>query len=239
MILAISLSLGAVLSTVAGGSLVLSRQAWVKRHIWRFLAFGSGTLLGITFLHLLPEAWELNPRWAGGAVLAAFILFFTVEEFTVVHPCSEIAEDCHVHSLGYGAFVALFLHSMADGLAMAFSFLESTSLGWIVSVAVIVHKFSDGLTLSSLLRAAGHPTGRTAFLMIVLALATPLGVGVGFMGAGRIGPTTLACLLGLAAGGFLYVSTADILPRLHRTRDAICWVFLALGVSVSFMLRHH
>src|SRR5262249_3969815 len=158
------LSLAAVLSTVGGGSLVLSQQDWVKRHIWRFLAFGSGTLLGITFLHLLPEAWSLNARWAGGAVLAAFLLFFSVVGFLVVHPCSEMAEDCHVHSLGYGAFIALFLHSLADGLAMAFSFLESTSLGWVVSIAVIVHKFSDGLTLSSLLRAAGHPTKRSAFL---------------------------------------------------------------------------
>src|SRR5690348_7583442 len=156
MILTFLLSLAAVLSTIAGGSLVLGQQAWVKRHIWRFLAFGSGILLGITFLHLLPEAWNLDPRWAGGAVLTSFVLLFMVEEFTVVHPCSEIAEDCHVHSLGYGAFVALFLHSLSDGLAMAFSFVESPSLGWAVSVAVIVHKFSDGLTLSSLLHSAGH-----------------------------------------------------------------------------------
>src|ERR1041385_2476837 len=155
MILTFFLSLTAVLSTLGGGALILSQQGWVKRYLWRFLAFGSGTLLGITFLHLLPEAWELDPRWAGGAVLASFALLFAVEEFTVVHACSEVAEDCHVHSLGYGAFVALFLHSLADGLAMAFSFLGSASLGWVVSVAVIVHKFSDGLTLSSLLRASG------------------------------------------------------------------------------------
>jgi zinc transporter ZupT len=54
-----------------------------------------------------------------------------------------------------------------------------------------------------------------------------------------ISPIALACLLGLAGGGFLYVSTSDILPRLHRTRDNMCWVFLAAGVALSLTLRHH
>jgi zinc transporter ZupT len=232
-------SLAAVASTLAGGWVLLRDRGWAQKHLWRFLAFGSGVLLGMTFLHLLPEAWALDARWAGGSLLAAFALFFLVEEFTVVHACSEILEDCHVHSLGLGAFVALFLHSLTDGLAMAFSFVSSPTLGFAVSAAVLVHKFADGITLSSLFLERGNSQRRTWALTGALSLATPLGVLVGVFAGGWIEGRWLAVLLGQAAGGFLYVSTADILPRLHRRRDPLCWVVLLLGILTGgFLLPH-
>lgn len=238
MTAALFFSVASVLFTLAGGALLLRNRPWAEKHLWRFLAFGSGVLLGMTFLHLLPEAWHLDARWAGGSVLAAFVLFFVVEEFTVVHACSEISENCHVHTLGLSAFVALFLHSLTDGLAMAFSFLSSRSLGLVVSGAVLVHKFSDGITLSSLFLGQGHSVRRAWIMTGALSLATPLGVAAGLSSAAWLTPTVLAVLLGQAAGGFLYVSTADILPRLHRRRDAVCWVFLLLGVALSGLYRH-
>jgi zinc and cadmium transporter len=236
--LPIVFSVAAVLSTLAGAGLLLWRKTWAERHIWRVLAFGSGVLLGITFLHLLPEAWELDARWAGLSVLGAFVLFFAVEGFTMVHACSELVDDCPVHHLTGTAFAALFLHSVGDGLSMGFSFVRSATLGLAVSGAVLLHKFSDGITLSSLLVAEGRSRARTGVLTGLLALATPLGVLAGLWSGPYLTPSLLAMALGLAAGGFLYVSTADILPRLHRTRDTLCWVFLAAGAVLSGWLGH-
>lgn len=228
----------AVIATWLGGVVILRRKQWAERNLWRVLAFGSGLLLAMTFLHLMPEAWALNPRWAGGAVVAALVLLFVVESFTVVHACGEVAEHCHVHRVGYGAMVALFIHSLADGLAIAFSFLSSQPLGVAVASAVTVHKFSDGMTLSSLFLGAGHPKARARLLVGVLALATPLGVALGTLGGSGLGGVTLAVLLGFAGGGFLYVSMADVLPRIHRSRDPWCWALLVAGVAVTLVLPH-
>lgn len=236
---AILFSVASVLSTLGGGLLLVSRKDWTEQRLRRLLAFGSGVLLGITFLHLLPEAWSLNARWAGGSALAAFIVFFLVEQFTVLHACAErLEEGCHVHSLGYGALAALFTHGVADGLAMAFAFLHSASLGFVVSSALIVHKFSDGITLSGLFLDEGHSRGKTLALTGALAVATPLGVLAGLAGAERVTPTLMSAFLAFAAGGFLYVSAADILPRLHKSRDAWCWIFLIVGMSLSLAVRH-
>ncbi len=229
------LSVGA---TLAGAQLVLRRKPWSELHLWRFLAFGSGLLLVITFLHLLPEAWAVNPRWAGAAVLAALVALFVLEEFTVVHACGEVAERCVRHRVGYGALTALFLHSLADGLAIAFAFLSSAPLGTAVASAVVVHKFADGMTLVALFLGSGHSRTRSGKMAGLLSLATPLGVFIG----GTFGPRTespaMAALLGLAGGGFLYLSMADVLPRIHRNRDALCWVFLLLGVGLGAFLPH-
>jgi zinc and cadmium transporter len=232
-------ALASVASTLAGAYFLTRNPRWTERYLWRLLAFGSGTLLGITFVHLLPEAWTLNARWAGGAALLAFVLFFVVEQFTVVHACSELMEDCHVHTLGYGALAALSVHSFSDGLAMGFSFMSSESLGFFVSAGVLLHKFSDGLTLTSLLLAAGYPAKKAWGLILALALATPLGMAASLGSARFVTPQILAALLGLAAGGFFYVSTADILPRIHKRRDPLCWIFLLAGALMSLALGHY
>ena len=225
-------------ATLGGAHLILRRPAWAEAHLWRILAFGSGVLLAMTFLHLLPEAWGMNPRWASAAVLAALGGLFVLEEFTVVHACGEVAEHCVRHHVGYGALAALFLHSLADGLAIAFAFQSSERLGTAVALAVVVHKFSDGMTLSSLFLGAGHAPGRAGRLSTVLSLATPLGVLTGgFLGPRAAGPG-LAVLLGLADGGFLYVSMADVLPRIHRNRDPWCWTFLVVGMIAGATLPH-
>ncbi|MBL8023494.1 MAG: ZIP family metal transporter [Elusimicrobia bacterium] len=234
----LSFSVLAVFATWGGGFLILRQKAWAEKHLWRFLAFGSGILLAMTFLHLLPEAWALNARATGVAVVVAFVILLAVEQFTVVHACGEVGEHCTVHRVGHGALVALFLHSLADGLAIAFSFVSSRFLGFAVASAVIAHKFSDGMTLSTLFLDSGHSHRATRNRVVVLSLATPLGVVLGMASGGWASGTALAALLGLAAGGFLYISMADILPRIHKSRDRWCWVLLVAGVVVSVLLPH-
>lgn len=231
-------SLACVAATWGGAQLVLRHKSWAETHLWRILAFGSGVLLGITFLHLLPEAWTLNPRWGSGAVLFALVALYVLEEYTVVHACGEVAEHCVRHHLSRGALLALFLHSLADGLAIAFASLTSQSLGVAVALAVMVHKFSDGMTLSTLFLGEGKTPAEAQRRAGVLAWATPLGVLVGGGLGERVMGPGLAVLLGLAGGGFLYVSMADVLPRIHRTRDAWCWVFLLLGMGATAFLPH-
>lgn len=238
MTMPIVFALVSVAATWLGGLVILRQKAWAERNLWRVLAFGSGILLAITFLHLLPEAWALDRRWAGGAVVAALVTLYLVESFTVVHACGEVSEHCAVHRVGYGALSALFLHSLADGLAIAFSFMSSRPLGAAVASAVTVHKFSDGMTLSALFLSAGHGRGRTRSLVGLLSLATPLGVAAGFLAGPWVEGKNLAVLLGLAGGGFLYVSMADVLPRIHRSRDLWCWALLMAGVLVSLALPH-
>jgi ZIP family zinc transporter len=231
-------SFAAVAATLAGGYVILRRQAWAERNLWRVLAFGSGVLLAMTFLHLLPEAWALSPRVTGVAVVAALVGLFALEQFTVVHACCEVAEHCRVHRVGHGALAALFLHSLGDGMAVAVSFLSSEPLGIAVAIAVTAHKFSDGMTLSALFMGSGRSRATTRRRVILLSLGTPLGVLVGTLGGQGMSPKVMATLLGLAGGGFLYVSMADVLPRIHKSRDILCWVLLVAGVAVSVVLPH-
>src|SRR3989338_758192 len=139
-------SVFAFCATLLGSGVLLIRHEWSKSNIWRILAFGSGMLLGVSFIHILPEASSLAPDRAGMGVLTAFLLIFAVEGFTMIHSCSEFAEDCPIHIVGWTAFGALTLHSLIDGLAITVAFRKNPVLGEVVSSAILVHKFTDGLT---------------------------------------------------------------------------------------------
>ena len=137
-------------STLMGSAILLLKRDWSKLNIWRILAFGSGVLLGVSFLHILPEANSLAPQLAGLGVLTAFLLIFSIEEFTMMHSCLEYAEECPIHIVGWTAFGALTIHSLIDGMAIAIAFQKNMGLGHVVASAILIHKFTDGLTLTGL-----------------------------------------------------------------------------------------
>lgn len=223
----------AFLATLLGSGILLFNREWSKSNIWRILAFASGMLLGVSFIHILPEANGLSPKLAGLGVLTSFFLIFAVEGFTMIHSCSEYAEECPIHIVSWTAFGALTLHSLIDGLAIAVAFHRGDFLGHMVGSAILVHKFTDGLTLTGLLTAAHYSTRKCLGIVSLLALATPLGVFIFAPVASSISGSLLGWLFGLIAGIFFYVGAADILPRIHKVRDVYCMGSFALGLVLG------
>jgi zinc and cadmium transporter len=221
----------AFLTTLTGSFLPFYKEAWAKRHLWRLLAFSSGVLLGIAFLHLLPEAFSLSSHLAGMTLLLTFAFLFAAENVTMVHACEDFLKPPTSAVRPIGALVALALHAGVDGMAIGVGLQQNIVLGSVISFGVILHKFSDGMTLTSLLRAAGYPKRRELTLCLLLALATPLGALLSFHFSGPLPPKAIAVVLGIASGSFLYVGAADLLPRLHESHDRYCLFFFLLGIS--------
>jgi len=172
-----------------------------------------------------PAAWGL---------VIGFAAFFALEQVTFSHACPEYCEDCPVHPIGLVAFIALTLHSLIDGLAVAAGFGVSTGLGLVAAFAVIVHEIPEGLSMTAIALAAGYGRKKAMVLSLVVALATPVGALIAYAGVTGIAGSLLALLLGIAAGSFLYVGAADILPQLHR--EQVRGAFALFIVGLGFML---
>jgi zinc and cadmium transporter len=223
--------------TTLGGSLVpLLTESWGRRNLWRMLAFSSGLLLGIAFVHLLPEAFQLAGRLAGMTLLATFVFLFAAENVTMVHSCADFLEPPKSPVVPVSALVALTLHAGVDGMAIGVGLRQSFALGGVISLGVVLHKFSDGIALSSLLRASNYTRAKQWVLAVLLATATPLGAFLSFYWAGPLPATAIGAILGVATGSFLYVGAADLLPRLHEAHDRYCLIFFLLGtLTVAFL----
>jgi zinc transporter ZupT len=131
--------------------------------------------------------------------------------------------------MGSLAFLGLSIHSLVDGIAVGSTFRFSPSLGLTASFAVIFHKLGDGLALSSLLMIAGETRKKTILSSIAIAIATLLGAVLSYSLIGSSPPILLSSLLGISGASFIYVSTSDLLPELHRERKFSHLIFLLLG----------
>jgi zinc transporter, ZIP family len=228
----------ALASTAAGGALPAADAVVKRLGLWRMLAFRSGLLIAVAFTDVLPEALRLSPAIAGWCALGAFVLSYAVENFTMSDPCHEAAEGCRSHALGLAALAALVLHSLVDGFNLgALSFAGAAALA-AAGVSMAVHKFADGFTLTTLFREAGYGRRQTALALAAVASATPLGALISRAGAAGLGPQALAGLLGFAGGSFVYIASAELLPRLHRERDRYAFASFGAGLAAMMLIRY-
>lgn len=228
-------SLLAGTATVIGSLFVLYRAGGQRQALQRVMAFASGVLLGAAFLHLIPEAVEQARLPAAWGLVIGFAVFFALEQVTFSHACPEYCENCPAHPMGLVAFVALTLHSLVDGLAVAAGFGVSAGLGLVAAFAVIVHEIPEGLAMTAIALAAGYGRKKTLLLSLVVALETPLGALLAYAGVTGITGSLLALLLGIAAGSFLYVGATDILPQLHRQRIRGAFALFMAGLGLMLL----
>ena len=84
-----------------------------KQHMPLLLSFGGAFLLGLCFLHLLPEAFAMNVG-AGHWVIGGFLLQIGLEYL------SKGMEHGHVHvhgnRFGLLAFLSLCLHALIEAM---------------------------------------------------------------------------------------------------------------------------
>ena len=226
-----------LIATGLGGLVPLAQNLLSRPSLRRLFAFRSGILVAVTFLDILPEAWKYHPTLAGTGALAAFVLFYVMQNFTMVDSCTEYLEECHTHLLGWAALAGLFIHSFMDGFNLSIAFTATAGAGLAVGAAMTLHKLMDGFTLTSLFQQAGYSRTRTLVGLAVMAAATPLGCAAGSYGLAGFRAGTTAMLLGVAGGSFLYLSAAEFAPRLHKPADRPAFAAFAAGLLVFYVLH--
>jgi len=196
-----------------GGVLPVFRH-WSEGKLPLFLSLSAGLMLGTSFLHLIPHAFELVGAQAGFYVLAGLLFLYLFEKFITVHICE--ADQCEVHKLGVSAFIGLFLHALTDGLALGAGLLVPR-LGLIVFIAIFAHKAMEAFSLTSILMHAKKSRGLILLANAALLLAIPLGALLAYLFVGRpADPSAAGIAIAFSAGTFLHVALSDLLPEVHR-----------------------
>ena len=218
--------------SLLGGFLPLMK-ALSQKTLALLLSFSAGVLLGAVFFHMIPEAGKFLSDGLGWAVLGGFLLIFILERFVFVHACEE--RDCDIHQMGIPAFLGISLHSLLDGVALGAG-LIIPQLGPVVLLAVIIHKMPDGISISSILLSAGWNRRTVGLLNLLFSLTTPVGALIAYFSLSAVAAESVAVAIGISAGTFLAIATADILPQVHRIeeRNPVTLIFLLGGLAVSW-----
>jgi zinc transporter 7 len=231
------------------------------------VAFAVGGLLGDVFLHLLPHTshYENGGYW----VLFGILTFFLIEKIVLrrvggnghSHSTTEQHQQpkqqnkstssnsnniIQNHHDGHSSstpkpgailnFIADFAHNFIDGMAIASAFQASPTLGVSTTTAVLLHEIPHEMGDFAVLVSQGI-SHRSAFLaQLISAVGAMLGCIFGLLVTSEQ-PIPALCF---TAGGFIYVSLADILPQIldesSSITQTICEViamFIAVGIMAS------
>jgi len=220
-------------ATLIGTLLVFAGEDWSRRHSLYLVSFAAGVMLAITFVHLIPESMRLASN-AVGVVLIGILLFYLAQNLLLLHPCHD--EACEVHRLGLLSLFGLTFHSLLDGVAIGVGFEVSTRLGVLTTLAVLVHELPEGIATTGILLFSKMERAKVFWYSVLVALATPAGALLSILFLRNMSSNILGILLALAAGSFIYVSAADLIPQTHRQQNRVHAVLLVAGASLVALL---
>lgn len=224
------------LAGLAGG---LFSTAFIHRHLASLLAFASGTLVGVAFLDLLPEALSSGlPHYnIMSSTLMGFMSFYVIESFLGSHATGQSG---HKHTkLGPLILLGDAVHNATDGVAIAASFMVSTQTGIATTLAVIVHELPQEVSDYSILLAQGYTKRQALFSLFLVQLSAFVGAFFTLFAAST-SMVAIPYLTALSAGGFMYIAAADLLPELQRHKEnssAVIKLFsFLLGLAIIILL---
>ncbi len=212
------LSILAVSLASLGGALFLAmRESTVRRFLLLFVSFSTGALLAAVFLHLLPEITENAHESAApfALVLGGVLFSFIIEKFIHWRHCHSLDCDEHVHAAGTLVLIGDAVHNVVDGMLIATSYMVSVPVGLATTLAVFLHEVPQELGDFGVLLHSGYSRKRALLFNFLSALTAFIGAFLVF-GLSEVAEGIEHILLPIAAGNFLYIAGADLIPELHK-----------------------
>ena len=233
----VSAGLGATLAVSIGAS---------HRQLCALISFAAGSLLSVTLFHILPEAWEAGMGFLPivVALFSGYALFYILSRY-VSHVCPACAAS-HFEEQSISKFknvflllaIALTIHSMMDGIAIAFSPTIAKVTDHSIFFTVAIHKLPEGLALCALLLGSGCSRPKALVLTLLLESSTILGWGLGFLLIQKnFGSTWINLGMVHIAGGFVYLAAHAAIGEARDHSPRFILLFFFIGFLFMALVR--
>ena len=211
-----------------------------------FISLAAGSMLAVSFLDLLPEAIEAShftPRLIFSITLFSILFFFLFEKIIHWHHCR-----CEIHgqpcgenkkNLIYFNLIGDAIHNLIDGFLVAAAFILDWQTGLAATLAVIIHEIPQEISDFGVLLYGGLTKTKALAYNFLVALTAILGA-ISFYFFSNLFIIITPIMAALAAGNFIYLATADLIPELHHEKEPKEIInhsfWLILGVLIIFIL---
>jgi len=239
------------LISLVGIAALLIKERFLHKCLFFLVSMSAGALFGDAIIHLIPASFDGidNPAITSAFIISGILLFFIFEKFLRWrHSHGEEADDFregadpsheHIKPVGSIVLVSDSIHNFIDGIIIGASYLISIEVGIATTIAIILHEIPQEIGDFGILLHAGFSKMRALAVNFLTALTSIAGVVIVLlMGSGI--EESMPIILAFAAGGFLYIAGSDLVPELHKTKDArlslIQFLALIIGIGIMFLL---
>lgn len=201
------------LALVGSVTLLLPERA-LERLVMPLVAFAAGSLLGGALFHMLPMSVDVlgNRLSVYVWLTAGFVTFFVLEQFLQWHHCHRSMSQ---HGpLGYMILLADGAHNLIGGLAVGSAFVVDIHLGVITWLVAAAHEVPQELGDFGILVHSGWKPRSALLFNLASALTFLVGGVVAYALSGTV---ETAFLVPFAAGNFIYIASADLIPQITTT----------------------
>ena len=198
----------------------------------KMVSLAAGLLLGVAFLDLIPHAFEsgVDAHTLSVTLLGGILGFFLLEKASLWRHSHHHEHDGHhhehgfdAHTAGQGGWMILIgdaIHNFSDGILIAAAFMADTKLGIITTLGIAAHEIPQEVGDFMILLNSGLSRTRALLYNLLSSLTGVLGGVLGYFLLGSLS-TWMPIVLMLAAASFLYISIADLMPEMQRSRDTM------------------
>ncbi len=205
------------------------RKTTLDRILFVLLSFSAGSILGVAFLDLLPEAIELFGIESISVTIFyitfGFLSFFFLERFVYWfhghfhgYDDEDVHEKINVKRFVYLNLIGDSIHNLVDGMIIAGSFLISTTMGIASTIAVIFHELPQEIGDFGVLVYGGLSRQKALFFNFASALMAFLGLLIVFYLSMYVG-NLVKVLIAIGAGGFTYLAASELIPEIQKEED--------------------
>ncbi|MBW1815741.1 MAG: ZIP family metal transporter [Deltaproteobacteria bacterium] len=224
----------AALVTSIGIYVIRRFERWGRENTAYFVCFAAGVLISVSFLHIIPKAFSMNPN-APFYLFAGYVVLHLFNRFINAFVCDK-ASDAH-YDIGLVPMFGIGFHSFIDGFIYSITFAVSIFTGVLTATGMVLHEFPEGI-ITYLLLIRGGFKERTSVLLAFLAaaLTTPLGMLMSYPFVSRIDKSLLGALLAFSAGALVYVGATHLLPQAETEHKRYSLLALGAGSLVAVVI---
>ncbi|MBT4120585.1 MAG: ZIP family metal transporter [Candidatus Magasanikbacteria bacterium] len=233
-----SVILISIISLIAIFALSIKTEI-LKKFLLYMVSFSTGALLADAIIHLLPEAVERAGEFTFKIslfVLTGILFSFIVEKFIHWRHCHH-TEHVHEHIHPF-ASMNLFgdgVHNFIDGLIIGASYLVSIPVGLATTIAVILHEIPQEIGDFGVLLHGGFSKKKAILMNFLTALTAVIGTILALIVGLKVQGLT-DFLVPFAAGSFIYIAGADLIPELHKETNTkksfLQLIAFVLGIAI-------
>ncbi len=235
----LSIGLVSAISLVGIITLIIKNKTIQKNLQIYLISFAAGAMLSTVFLHMIPESIEkINDlKTIGFLILLGIILSFILEKIICWRHCHLPITKTHKHHFAYLNIFGDFFHNFLDGIGIMAAFKLNFTLGLSTSLSVILHEIPQEIGDFGVLVYSGFSYKKALIYNLLTALSAFLGAFYVLTFPNLI---PIHFFIPIIAGNFIYLSTADLIPELHKEtelkKSLLQLLFFLLGVGLIWIV---